>query len=161
MKAPPESALASKAASKAKKARRAPAKSLAEGPESGFRRFSTPNGFSVLIGRNNRQNDLLSLKVAKGDDLWFHARGVPGAHVVLKAQSGRDPEHEDVLCAANLAAWFSKAKNDSKVNVTQTTGAHVSKPKGAPPGLVSVSKETVVVAKPHRSMAVQSQDLRK
>ena len=70
--------------------------------------YSTPNGFVVLIGRNNRQNAELSGKVAKSNDMWFHARGVPGAHVVLKTQDGKDAQAVDIMCAANLAAWFSK-----------------------------------------------------
>ncbi|GMH36414.1 hypothetical protein BSKO_04282 [Bryopsis sp. KO-2023] len=159
MKPPPEYSLASKAASKAKKAKQRQKQkpggnSNGDGSSEGFRACVSPNGFRVLVGRNSRQNDQLSKEVAKNDDLWFHARGVPGSHVVLKLDGkGEAPSKEDVQFAAEVAAWFSKAKDAGKVGVIKAFGKDVIKPKGAKPGLVLVSKEEVVLVKPRNNTA--------
>lgn len=111
MKLPKEQSLAAKAASRSKKGRKKGAKTVAKqgtGQDS-YRVANSPNGFRVLIGRNSRQNDQLSKTVAKDDDFWFHARGMPGSHVVLKLDGkGEAPEKEDFVFAAEAAAWFSK-----------------------------------------------------
>lgn len=111
MKLPKEQSLAVKAASKSKKARQAQRRTSSDSPapSEGYRTAISPNGFRVLIGRNSRQNEELSRTVAKDDDLWFHARGYPGSHVVLKLDGKADnPEKEDIEFAAQAAAWFSK-----------------------------------------------------
>lgn len=111
MKPPKEQSLAAKAASRSKKAQKKGAKTtVKQGPgQDGYRVANSPNGFRVLIGRNSRQNDQLSKTVAKDDDFWFHARGHPGSHVVLKLDGKSEaPEKEDIIFAAQAAAWFSK-----------------------------------------------------
>ncbi|KAK9811184.1 hypothetical protein WJX73_008729 [Symbiochloris irregularis] len=113
-KAPTDSAAAAKGAAKGRKAAK-----RAKGPEKGsganpFRKFTSPGGLTVLVGRNNRQNDELSHKVAQPRDLWMHARGVPGAHTVMRIPSGREARDADVSFAADLAAWFSKARAEGK-----------------------------------------------
>ena len=116
----------------------------------------SPGGFEVLLGRSNRENDELSLRVAAPDDLWLHARGVPGSHAVIRVPSSFPassstvsglPE-EDLEFAASLAAFFSKAREGGKVPVTFTRAKNVKKPKGAPPGLVTLLSEKVVSARP-------------
>lgn len=99
--------------------------------------------FPVLVGRSAKENDLL-VRHASPNDLWLHARGVPGAHVLIK--NGGRPVPEDVLRrAAQLAAWFSKARGERKVEVSYTEARYVRKPKGSPPGMVRLLREQVLV----------------
>ncbi|MBW6510313.1 MAG: NFACT family protein [Desulfuromonadales bacterium] len=108
----------------------------------------SPSGIKVLRGRNNRHNDLLSGRQLKSGDLWFHACNCPGAHVVLKASPATVPvTDEDMLYAAAIAAGYSKAQHDARVEVMMATAENVSRPKGARPGLVTVKKyQTLIVA---------------
>lgn len=104
-----------------------------------FRKFITPRGSTVLVGRGARENDQLTTKHARGRDLWLHARDVPGSHVVLKVEKNAEHDGRDLLDAALLAAWFSKARTDTLVDVMWTQAKHVRKPKGAAAGSVSVA----------------------
>ncbi len=100
-------------------------------------------GFRILVGRSARENDRL-LRQARPEDLWLHARGVPGAHVVIR--TGGRPVPEGVLLrAAELAAWHSRARGERKAEVSYTEARYVRKPKGAPPGMVTLLREEVVV----------------
>lgn len=97
------------------------------------------------MGRNNKQNDVLSHTVAQPEDLWFHIRGRPGSHVALRVGSkagspNTRPEigDEDVQCAADLAAYFSKGRQDLKCDVIVAKAGGLKKPKGAKPGQVCV-----------------------
>ncbi|MBD1399549.1 Rqc2 family fibronectin-binding protein [Pelovirga terrestris] len=111
----------------------------------------SPSGIKVLRGRNNQQNDQLSGRQLKTGDLWFHANGCPGAHVVLKASTVAVPvTAEDISYAASIAAGYSKAQNDAKVEVMMATAESVSRPKGARPGLVTVKKYQTLIAAPLR-----------
>jgi len=111
----------------------------------------SPSGIKVLRGRNNQHNDLLSGRQLKTGDLWFHANGCPGAHVVLKASTVAVPvTAEDITYAATIAAGHSKARNDAKVEVMMATPENVSRPKGARPGLVIVKKYKTLVVAPFR-----------
>jgi len=113
----------------------------------GPRRFVLTGGATVLVGRTNRENDVLTFKLASPEDLWLHARGVPGAHVVLK--TGRDhPSEETVRQAAAIAAYFSRARGSAAVAVDYTKRKYVRKPKGAKPGLVTYTHEQTVHVKP-------------
>ncbi|MBQ7386154.1 MAG: NFACT family protein, partial [Ruminococcus sp.] len=95
-----------------------------------FREFETSDGFKVLVGRNNRQNDLLTLKTATQNDLWFHTKDSPGSQTVISAE-GREVSEEAILEAAQIAAYFSKAKDSSQVPVDYTRIRRVNKPQGA------------------------------
>jgi predicted ribosome quality control (RQC) complex YloA/Tae2 family protein len=95
----------------------------------------TEDGFTILIGRNNKQNDKLTLKDAKNNDYWFHTKNIHGSHVILVTE-GRDPSPEAMSEAARLAALHSKAKDSSQVPVDYTRVRYVSKPQGAKPGMV-------------------------
>lgn len=108
-------------------------------------RFTTSDGFPVLVGRNNRQNDRLTLKLASNNDIWFHVKNIPGSHTVLVTE-GRTPSPAAMEEAAVLAARHSKAKNSGQVPVDYTQVRHVSKPQGSRPGMVIyVNYKTIYV----------------
>ncbi|MVM39013.1 DUF814 domain-containing protein [Spirosoma sp. HMF3257] len=108
----------------------------------------TLDTFRILIGRNAKNNDLLTLKFAYKDDLWLHARDVPGSHVIIKYQAGKTFPRHVIERAAELAAWFSKRRTDSLCPVTVTPKKFVRKPKGLAPGQVIIEKEDVVLVVP-------------
>ena len=113
--------------------------------------LASPGGFDIRWGRNNRQNDEVSTKILKKGDLWFHAHNIPGAHVVLKAGEKNGPVPEaDLLYAASLAAGYSKARNDSKVEVMMADAGQVRKPPGARPGQVLVKHFKTLLVEPLR-----------
>lgn len=101
------------------------------------RRYRSDDGFAICIGRNNRQNDLLTFKKARKDDLWFHVKDAPGAHVVVMAE-GKAVPPRTLEQAAGLAAWFSGTNRagGSKTDIDYCKVRHVTKPKGANPGQV-------------------------
>ncbi len=105
-------------------------------------------GFEIWIGKNAKNNDLLTLKFAKKDDIWLHARDVSGSHVVIKAQAGQKVPDYVIEKAAAMAAWNSKRKNDSLTPVIVTPKKFVRKIKGSAEGQMLVEKETVVMVKP-------------
>ncbi|WP_322173323.1 Rqc2 family fibronectin-binding protein [Acutalibacter caecimuris] len=108
-------------------------------------RFTVSDNFTVLVGRNNRQNDRLTLKTANNNDLWFHTKNIPGAHTVLVTE-GRNPSAAAMEDAAKLAAKHSKAKDSAQVPVDYTQIRHVSKPQGGRPGMVIyVNQKTIFV----------------
>lgn len=105
-------------------------------------------GFTILVGKGARENDELTLKYAKKNDLWLHAKDVTGSHVVLKQQSSKPFPQEVVEKAAQAAAFYSKRKSDSLSPVIVTPKKYVRKPKGLPPGMVHVDKEDTILVKP-------------
>ncbi len=119
-----------------------------EAPSTNFHRYLTPSGFEVLIGRNNRQNDQLTFRVAGDYDLWFHAQEIPGSHVVLRLEPGAVAEEADLQFVANLTAYYSRARQSDQVPVVYTQLKHVYKPKGAKPGIAIYKQETILWGKP-------------
>ncbi len=108
--------------------------------------FRSDDGFAIWVGRNNRENDYLTLKQARKTDLWFHTKNIPGSHVILSLQ-GREPTAAAVAQAAMLAACYSRGRGSSNVAVDYTLVRHVSKPQGAKPGMVIyVGNKTVFAA---------------
>ena len=99
------------------------------------REFRTTDGLRVLVGRNNRQNDKLTLKDADYRDLWFHVQKLHGSHVIL-CTGGREPTDRDVTEAAILAAFYSQAQGGANVPVDCTQVKNVKKPAGGRPGMV-------------------------
>lgn len=97
--------------------------------------FTTNNGLTVLVGRNNLQNDRLTLKVADKDDFFLHAKTVPGAHVILRT-TGKVPTRSDIEAAAWLAARYSSRAEEDSVDIDYTEKKNVYKAKGAKPGMV-------------------------
>jgi len=112
----------------------------------GPRSYRTREGHEVLVGRSDEENDRLTMRTARGRDLFFHVRGCPGSHVILRVDASRPPNHESLLDAAALAVHFSKARNRGAVDVSYTPRKWVTKPKGAKPGLVRISNEKTVRA---------------
>lgn len=108
----------------------------------------TVDGFRILIGRNARNNDLLTQRHAYKEDLWLHARDVAGSHVLIKHRAGKPFPRNVIERAAELAAWYSKRRTDSLCPVTVTPKKFVRKPKGLAEGQVIVEKESVVMVVP-------------
>ena len=107
-------------------------------------------GLLIQVGRNHRQNDWISLRRARPGDLWFHAQECPGSHVVLKASAGFADE-EDVTLAADLAAWFSRARGNRRVAVVKAPVEHLQRIAGAALGTVQHKDGEVVWAEPDRA----------
>jgi len=105
-------------------------------------------GFRIWIGKNAGANDTLTLKHSFKDDLWLHAKDVPGSHVLVKYQSGKPFPKDVIEHAAALAAWYSKRKNESLCPVACTTKKYVRKRKGDPAGMVVVEREEVILVEP-------------
>jgi predicted ribosome quality control (RQC) complex YloA/Tae2 family protein len=111
-------------------------------------RYELPGGWTVLAGKTDADNDLLSIKIARPDDWWFHVRGMPGSHVILRAREGEEPDRETLKRAAAIAAYHSKARTRGVVAVSCTQARHVTKPSGAKPGTVHIRKESVLKVRP-------------
>ena len=114
--------------------------------------FCTDDGFSVLVGRNNVQNDKLSLKMAAKNDLWLHTKNIPGSHVIL-VTGGQEPSGEALVQAAQLAAWFSRARESSSVPVDYTPVRMLRKPQGARPGKVIYDTYRTLSVRPSGELA--------
>lgn len=109
--------------------------------------FVSPDGHRVLVGRNNRQNDELTLRTASDGDMWFHTKNIPGSHVIVFC-NGDELSDETVLFAAELAARHSKAAGSSSVPVDYTRVKYVKKPAGAKPGMVIYKTNKTVYVTP-------------
>ncbi len=109
--------------------------------------YELPGGWLVLAGRSDADNDLLSIKLARPDDWWFHVRGMPGSHVLLR-QGDRQPDRGVLKSAAAIAAFHSKARTGGVVAISCTRARYVTKPKDAKPGTVAIRKEIVLKVRP-------------
>lgn len=118
--------------------------------------FVSSDGFAVYVGRNNRQNDLLTLKTARGRDMWFHVKNIPGSHVIIVC-NGQPLPDRTVTEAATLAAYFSKAQNSAQVPVDFAEVRHVRKPAGAKPGRVIYDHQQTVYVTPDEKMVAKLQ----
>ncbi len=127
------------------RARKAPVKSRKQGPRP--RRFTTSQGYTLLVGRNNIENDHISLKMGQKTDWWFHTKDIPGSHVVLVCE-GKDPDAETMYEAAAVAAWFSKGKQSQNVAVDYVQLKYLKKPAGAKPGKVIFTNNGTVWVDP-------------
>ncbi|MDF1503381.1 NFACT RNA binding domain-containing protein [Roseisolibacter sp. H3M3-2] len=117
-------------------------------PPAGILEYELPDGWQAFAGKTDAANDYVSIKLAKPRDRWFHVRGMPGGHVVLRVPAEREPDRATIERAAALAAWHSKARTGGVVPVSMTEGRHVSKPRGAKPGTVEIRKESVLKVRP-------------
>ncbi|MDF1800068.1 MAG: NFACT RNA binding domain-containing protein [Planctomycetota bacterium] len=104
-----------------------------------YRIFHGSTGAEIRVGRSARDNDELTTRHCRGKDLWLHTADSPGSHVVLCLAGAKDPEHEDLLDAAHLALHFSPQKGSRKADIHVARGKEVHKPRGAKPGLVTLS----------------------
>lgn len=114
-------------------------------------RFISSAGFEVLVGRNNTENDKLTLSVAEKNDIWLHTKEIHGAHVIIRCL-GKEPDNDTLLFAANLAALNSKAKNSSTVPVDYTLARYVKKPSGAKPGAVIYTNQKTIYVTPNEQV---------
>ena len=115
--------------------------------KSGPLRFLSPGCFEVLVGRNNLENDRLTLRTARKNDFWFHVKDLHGSHVILLTGGGR-PGEADLLFAAGLAAWFSQARGETRAAVDMTVAGCVKKPAGALPGRVIYTDQRTLYVPP-------------
>jgi predicted ribosome quality control (RQC) complex YloA/Tae2 family protein len=107
----------------------------------------SPDGFCILVGRNSRQNDEVTFKRAAPDDLWLHARGIPGGHVVIKS-GGREVPERTLHQAAALAAYYSRDRREDLVAVDYVARRHVRRARGKRPGLVIYRGERTIRVRP-------------
>lgn len=113
-----------------------------------FYRYQTPGGLELLIGRNNRQNDQLTFRIANTYDLWFHSQEIAGSHVLLRLRPGLSPDASDLQFAADCAAYYSRARQSQQVPVVYTQPRQVYKPKRAKPGMAIYKDEQVLWGQP-------------
>ena len=117
-------------------------------------RFLSDDGFSILVGRNNVQNDRLTLRTARGGDVWFHTKNIPGSHVLVVTE-GQTPPPRTLEQAAVLAALHSKAAGSAQVPVDYTEARHVRKPAGAKPGMVIYDSNHTAYVRPDAALAAR------
>ena len=110
--------------------------------------------YDILVGRNNVQNDYLTLKIGRSRDLWLHTKNIPGSHVLVKYR-GEDFPPSVITAAASLAAWFSKGKNSPRVEVDYCPVSHVKKPNGAKAGMVIYEGYNTALVEPGKELAEQ------
>lgn len=116
-------------------------------PRLPYREFSSADGTSIFVGRGAADNDQLTLRVARPQDLWLHARGVTGAHVVVRLDKGQTYSSETLVDAATLAAHFSDYRNETVVDVLYTPRRFVRKRRGSPIGSVTLERENVIAVR--------------
>jgi len=105
-------------------------------------------GFKIYVGKNNKQNDYLTLKLAKNYDLWLHVKDIPGSHVIIKNPEQKEIPRDILETAANLATYFSKSRYSAQVPVDYTLKKNVRKPSGAKPGMVIYEKQKTIYITP-------------
>ena len=117
--------------------------------KSKFKHYLIDNKYNVFVGKDSKNNDLLTTRFAKQNDFWFHARSVSGSHVVLRVENTKEAIPKNILKnVAALAAYHSKAKTAGTVPVAYTLKKYVIKKKGYPIGTVHLLKEDVLLVKP-------------
>ncbi|MCL2365034.1 MAG: NFACT family protein [Defluviitaleaceae bacterium] len=109
--------------------------------------YTSTDGFDIYVGKNNTQNDTLTLRTAHATDLWLHTKDIPGSHVILVTR-GAEPPETTLREAANLAAWYSRARASTNVPVDYVARKHVRKPAGAKPGFVIYDYHKTVYVTP-------------
>lgn len=135
-----------------KPALKTPAKESKESKLPGVRRYLSTDGYEILVGRAARDNDNLTFKIAQPNDLWMHAGDYPGSHVVVRNPTRKEIPHRTIVEAAQLAGKFSQASEDSKVVIHYTPRKFLSKPKGAAPGLVRLSRFKSITVEPKETI---------
>jgi predicted ribosome quality control (RQC) complex YloA/Tae2 family protein len=123
-----------------------------------FRQFVVAGGFQVWVGKSSENNDLLTMKYAKPSDLWFHARGSSGSHVILRIGTGKgEPSRRALEETAGIAAFYSKMKTAKHVPVAVTERKYVRKPRGAPAGTVTIEREKLLFVNPQLPEGVEEE----
>ena len=116
--------------------------------------FISSDGFKILVGKNNKQNDHLTLKVASNDDIWMHTKNIPGSHVIIKTE-GKEVSDDTIFEGAMLAAYFSKSKLSSQVPVDYTKKKNIKKPNGAKPGMVIYETNHTIYVTPTEELVAK------
>ncbi len=116
--------------------------------------FMSSDGFKILVGKNNKQNDHLTLKVADNNDIWLHTKNIPGSHVIVKTE-GKSISDETIYEAAMLAAFFSKSKMSSQVPVDYTKRKNIKKPNKAKPGMVIYETNSTIYVTPTEELVAR------
>ncbi len=111
--------------------------------------YVSTNGIEFFVGKNNKQNDYVTNKFARQDEIWLHTKDIPGSHVVIRST---EPDEETLLQAATVAAFYSKAKQSSSVPVDYTKIRHVKKPNGSKPGYVIYDNQTTMFVTPNEDL---------
>ncbi|TDX52778.1 Rqc2 family fibronectin-binding protein [Orenia marismortui] len=111
-------------------------------------KFKSSDGYDILVGRNNRQNDKLTKKIANNQDTWLHVKDIPGSHTIIRNHTGDKIPENTILEASQIAAFYSKGRNSSNVPVDYTSIKDVKKPKGAKPGMVYYENQTTLYVDP-------------
>jgi predicted ribosome quality control (RQC) complex YloA/Tae2 family protein len=112
------------------------------------RKFISSDGYQILVGRNNKQNDRLTKKIANDGDIWLHTKVIAGSHVIIKRDTEKSVSDNTLSEAAAIAAYFSKARESTNVPIDYTPVENVNKPKGAKPGLVYYEKYQTIYIDP-------------
>jgi predicted ribosome quality control (RQC) complex YloA/Tae2 family protein len=112
------------------------------------RRYKSTDGYEILVGRNDRDNDALTFRVSRPQDVWLHAADYPGSHVIIRNPKREDVPYRTITEAAELAAFYSQAKREGKAAVHYTQRKFVSKPPRSKPGLVRLSSFKTVMVEP-------------
>lgn len=115
-------------------------------------RFTSPDGWDILVGKNNTQNDYITFKVGRATDMWLHTKDIPGSHVIIRMQQAELPA-ATLEMAAKLSAYFSKSRQSSNVPVDYTLRKHVHKPSGAKPGFVIYEQQRTLYVTPDENIA--------
>ncbi|CAG0927904.1 partial Rqc2 RqcH, partial [Planctomycetaceae bacterium] len=114
-----------------------------------IRRFTSTEGFEILCGKSGAGNDQLVTRYASGEDIWFHVKGAPGSHALIKVAGKAQALTEVTIAeAAAIAAFYSKSRGSSKVEVIYAEAKNVKKPRGAKPGMVTVKEFKSVIVRP-------------
>ncbi len=113
--------------------------------------FISSDGVKILVGKNNKQNDHLTLRIADPDDIWMHTKNIPGSHVIIKC-AGKEVSEQTIYEGAMLAAYFSKSKMSAQVPVDYTKKKHVKKPSGSKPGMVIYETNSTMYVTPTEEM---------
>ncbi len=114
-------------------------------------KFRSSDGFEILVGRNNYQNDKLTLKTAKGEDIWLHTQNIAGSHAIICTE-GKEVPDNTIVEAATLAAYCSKARNGTKIPVDYTKVRFVKKPNGSKPGMVIFTNNKTILVNPSEEL---------
>ena len=114
-------------------------------------KFISVDGYEILVGRNNKQNDELTLRMAYSTDIWFHTKNIPGSHTIVRTKGTGEAPDTTLMQAAKIAAYHSKARNSSQVPVDYTAVKNVKKPNGAKPGMVIYDHYNTVYVLPENA----------
>jgi predicted ribosome quality control (RQC) complex YloA/Tae2 family protein len=113
-------------------------------------RFVSGDGIPIYVGKNNRQNDALTLQTARSENIWLHAKNIPGSHVIIDYEG--EPPETTLREAANLAAFYSQSRTSTGVPVDYTPRKYVKKPSGSRPGMVIYSTNRTLYVTPDAAL---------